>query len=49
MNRFTAYYIDIRNEWEVCRNDEIFCHLSESDFELFYNNFKYNIVILNTF
>jgi hypothetical protein len=38
--RFTAKLNPlVQGEVEVYQNDEIFCHLSESDFETFRSNF----------
>ena len=43
--KFTAIYVRSRTEWEIYCNEEIFCHLSETDFEIFINYFKLPVVI----
>ena len=45
------YFYAIKNplvegEWQVFMNNEIFCHLSESDFRIFVDNFKFNVEVL---
>lgn len=44
--KFTAKYMVGLCEYEVYCNDEIFCHISESDFETFVRNFKQRIEIV---
>lgn len=35
------------SEYEIYKNNEIFCHLSESDFETFKMGFAFNIEVLS--
>jgi hypothetical protein len=44
--KFTAAYNPEHWEWEVYCNEEIFCHLSETDFDIFINYFKLPVKIL---
>ena len=45
--KFTAKLNTLVNgEYEIFCNGEIFCHLSESDFEIFRQGFTYPIEVL---
>lgn len=36
----------VPGEWQVFMNGEIFCHLSESDLNVFIKGFKYHVDVL---
>lgn len=38
---------DVDGEWIIYLNKQVFCHLSDGDFEIFLNNFKANVELNN--
>ena len=36
---------DVKGEWQVFLNEEIFCHLSDSDLDIFINSCKYKVTV----